>query len=83
MYHQSCGCQNNNPNKMCYQNSQWTNGCPQRQPLVAPKKVCISQQVTPVAQPVICPIECRKINRCMYYPVYYPQYYQTYVNMPY
>lgn len=63
--------------------SDTTNGCPRPQPVVAPRKVCVSQQITPVAQPVICPIECRRVNRCMYYPVYYPQYEQTFVNMPY
>ncbi len=69
MNNQSCGCN--------------INGCPRPQPIVADKKVCVSQQVTPVPQPVICPIECRRVNRCMYYPVYYPQYEQTFVNMPY
>ena len=56
------------------------NGCPRPQPLVAPKRVCVTNQVTCVPQPVICPIECRRVNRCQYYPVFYPQYEQTFVN---
>ena len=48
--------------------------------LVAPKKVCVTNQITPVPQPVICPIECRRVNHCMYYPVFYPAYEQTFVN---
>ncbi len=63
-------------------NNNFMGGCPRPQPIVAPKKVCISQQVTPVPQPVICPIECRRVNRCMYYPVYYPKYEYSYVNVP-
>lgn len=74
----TCGC--NNPVQGC---GCQMNGCPRPQPIVAPKKVCISNQVTPVAQPVICPIECRRVNRCMYYPVYYPQYEQTFVTVPF
>jgi len=58
------------------------NGCPRPQPLVAPRRVCVTNQITPVPQPVICPIECRRVNRCMYFPVFYPQYEQTFVNIP-
>lgn len=80
---QSCGCQANT-NSCGWQNGMNTwgsvNGCPRPQPLVAPRRVCVTQQVTPVPQPVICPIECRRVNRCMYYPVFYPQYEQTFVN---
>lgn len=82
----NCGYMNNMSNQchcmnQCNQNS--FNSCPKPPALVAPRKVCVSQQITPVAQPVICPIECRRVNRCMYYPVFYPQYEQTFVNMPY
>lgn len=93
MYNQSCGCQNScgNTNGSCScnmnQNGWWgegaINGCPRPQPVVAPRRVCVTNQVTPVPQPVICPIECRRVNRCMYYPVFYPQYEQTFVNEPF
>lgn len=73
----SCGC---GCNCHCCDN---INGCPRPQPLVAPRRVCVTNQVTPVPQPVICPIECRRINRCMYYPVFYPQYEQTFMTMPF
>jgi hypothetical protein len=85
----SCDCNMNsmsNCNNNCSQNTMGCgcfNGCPRPQPIVANKRVCVSQQVTPVPQPIICPIECRRVNRCMYYPVYYPRYEQTFVNMPY
>ncbi|MCD7950769.1 MAG: hypothetical protein LUG12_11005 [Erysipelotrichaceae bacterium] len=87
MFPQQCGmnhCQNdmNGPNTMNTTTNNY-NGCPRPQPVVAPKKVCVSNQVTPVAQPVICPIECRRVNHCMYYPVYYPQYEQTFMNVPF
>lgn len=95
MFHQSCensqtcGCSMNNMphNCGCGMNNAsmggcQMNGCPRPQPVVAPKKVCVTNQITPVPQPVICPIECRRVNHCMYYPVYYPQYVQTYVNEP-
>lgn len=81
----SCGCMNT-ATQGCGVNAMGgsgINGCPRPQPIVAPKKVCISNQVTPVPQPVICPIECRRVNRCMYYPVYYPQYEQTYMTVPF
>lgn len=95
MNNQSCGCQNccrqcqeNNRNygqmenmnmsNMCFQPF---NGCPRPQPLVAPRRICVTQQITPVPQKIICPIECRRINRCMYYPVFYPQVEHTFMNM--
>lgn len=86
MFPQQCGmnhCQNeiNESNTMNTSNN--CNGCPRPQPVVAPKKVCVSNQVTPIAQPVICPIECRRVNHCMYYPVYYPQYEQTFMSVPF
>ncbi len=86
MFPQQCGmnhCHNemNESNTMNTSNN--CNGCPRPQPVVAPKKVCISNQVTPIAQPVICPIECRRVNHCMYYPVYYPQYEQTFMSVPF
>lgn len=78
----SCGCQSQGYQGFgCSCNNSYQ-GCPRPQPLVAPKRVCMTQQVTPVPQPVICPIECRRVNRCMYYPVFYPQYVQTFVNEP-
>ncbi len=79
MHNQSFGCQNV-PGMETGEGS--INGCPRPQPLVAPKKVCITNQCTPIPQPVICPIECRRVNRCMYYPVFYPQYQQTFVTIP-
>lgn len=90
MFNQNCFHQN--PNCGCMNNCSCSNhGCnnhssdnayafAQAQPIVAQKKVCVSQKVTPVAQPVICPIECRTINRPMFYPVYYPQYEYTVCN---
>lgn len=50
----------------------------QAQPIVAPKKVCTTFQNQYVEQPVICPVECRRVNNIVYYPRYYPQYEQTY-----
>ena len=46
------------------------------------QQICVTNQITPVAQPVICPSECRRVNHCMYYPVFYPVYEQTFVNAP-
>ena len=90
MYNQSCGCQGMNTRPCGCGNTAGQgcgchcgcsiNGCPRPQPLVAPKRVCVTNQVTCVPQPVICPIECRRVNRCQYYPVFYPQYEQTFVN---
>lgn len=95
MNNQSCGCQNcchqcqeNNQNyeqmdnmNMSNMYFQQFNGCPRPQPLVAPRRVCVTQQITPVPQKIICPIECRRINRCMYYPVFCPQVEHTFMNM--
>jgi len=91
MFNQSCGCSETNQNTCgCNENMMSgggcgcsINGCPRPQPLVAPRRVCVSQQVTPVPQPVICPIECRRVNRCMYYPVFYPQYEHSFMTVPY
>lgn len=80
----SCQC-----NRSCFQNcSQMTGSCcqgsaygafhSQVQPIVAPKKVCTTFQNQYVEQPVICPIECRRVNNIVYYPRYYPQYEETY-----
>lgn len=87
-FHQNTGCHMNNCGCMntCGGMNSCGNGqmgCPRPQPIVAPKKVCVSQQVTRVPQPVICPIECRRVNHCEYYPVFYPQYEQTFVNEPF
>ena len=92
MFNQSCGCQSQTPNMETGNQNMMNpsfgngcdsvNGCPRPQPLVAPKRVCVSNQVTPVPQPVICPIEYRRVNRCMYYPVFYPQYEHTFVTLP-
>lgn len=90
MFNQSCGCQGMNTNTCGCQNltqsgcgmNETVGGCPRPQPLVAPRRVCVTNQMTPVPQPVICPIECRRVNRCMYYPVFYPQYEQTFVTIP-
>ena len=30
-----------------------------------------------VEQPIICPIECRRVNNIVYVPRYYPRYEQT------
>lgn len=79
----TCGCGCNNMNTCQNMNSCCMNGCPRPQPLVAPKRVCVTNQVTPVPQPVICPIECRRVNRCMYYPVFYPRYEQTFMTVPF
>lgn len=77
-----CGCHMNLANNMNMTSSH-CGCCPRPQPLVAPRRVCVSQQITPVPQPVICPIECRRINRCMYYPVFYPQYEHTFMTVPF
>lgn len=85
MFNQQCQgqCQNNCHCQMNMNNQSHHCGCPRPQPLVAPKKVCITNQITPVPQPVICPIECRRVNQCMYYPVFYPQYEQTFMTVPF
>lgn len=80
----SCQC-----NHSCFQNfSQMAGQCCCKsncgysqsgvQPIVAPKKVCTSFHNQYVEQPVICPIECRRVNNVIYYPRYYPQYEETY-----
>ncbi len=80
----TCGCGCNNMNSCNNMNGcDSVNGCPRPQPLVAPRRVCVTNQVTPVPQPVICPIECRRVNRCMYYPVFYPRYEQTFMTVPF
>ena len=45
--------------------------------MVAPKKVCTTFQNQYVEQPIICPIECRRVNNIVYVPRYYPRYEQT------
>ena len=47
------------------------------QPIIAPKKVCTTFQNQYVEQPIICPIECRRVNNIVYVPRYYPRYEQT------
>ena len=78
---QGCGC-GMNPGMQGGCGDASINGCPRPQPLVAPRKVCVTNQITPVPQPIICPIECRRVNRCMHYPVFIPQYEQTFVTIP-
>lgn len=76
-----CGCQQSCCG--CQQNScgfqQSSCGCPfsRPRPIFAPKRVCTSFQNQFVEQPVICPIECRRVNNIVYVPRYYPQYEQT------
>lgn len=52
-------------------------GYMQPQPIVAPKRVCTTFQNQYVEQPIICPIECRRVNNIIYVPRYYPRYEQT------
>ena len=56
-------------------NSNWNGNCPR--PLVAPTRVCTTCQNQYVEQPVICPIECRRVNNVVLVPRYYPRYVQT------
>ncbi len=77
--HYQCDNQFNSCNGCMNQNFEFSSP----QPIVADKKVCVTQRITPVAQPVICPIECRTINRPLLYPVYYPQYVHTVCNQPF
>lgn len=63
-----------------YSNGYPFNGTPRANPIVAPKRVCISNQTQFVEQPVICPVECRRVNNVVYYPKYYPNYYYTTCN---
>lgn len=69
-------------NQMNSSNDQ-INGCPRPQTLIAPRRVCVTNQITPVPQHIICPIECRRVNHCMRYPVFCPQYEQTFMTMPF
>lgn len=48
-------------------------------PIMAPKKVCMSQSCRYVEQPIICPIECRHVQNIVPVPRYYPRYEQTFV----
>lgn len=65
----SCQCQKNN-DQYFFNNFQVP-------PIIAPKKVCTTFQNQYVEQPIICPIECRRINNIIYVPKYYPRYEQT------
>lgn len=73
----NCSSMNGN----CWNNMNWQSGCgcsiSRPNPIVAPKKVCTTFQNQCVEQPVICPIECRRINNVVYVPRYYPQYEHT------
>lgn len=73
MYNNKCNCGCGNAASAMSANI----GCPA--PVVAPKKVCVSQSNRYVEQPVICPIECRHVQNLVYFPRYYPRYEQTYV----
>lgn len=90
MFNQCC-----NSNAMNWNQGQWNtnmgqftntcccqNGCQRPDVLVAPRRVCVTNQVTPVPQRVICPIENRRINHCMTYPVFVPQVENTFMTMP-
>lgn len=73
MYNNRCNC-------MCGNSRYDSMGCPPiccPAPIVAPKKVCVSQSRACVEQPVICPIENRHIRNVVYYPRYYPTYEQS------
>ena len=91
MFNQCCSHNSNNWDQTQWNNNmhQWTNsgtcqnGCSNPEVLVAPRRVCVTNQITPVPQKVICPIECRKINHCMTYPVFVPQYENTFMTMPF
>jgi hypothetical protein len=67
----NCGCGNNTAMPS-------GNACTPN-PVIAPKKVCVSQSNRYIEQPVICPIEHRHIQNLVYYPRYYPRYEQTFV----
>ena len=90
MFNQCC-----NSDSMNWNQGQWSNdmtqfnntgtcqsGCQMPNVLVAPRRVCVTNQVTPVPQKIICPIENRRINHCMTYPVFVPQYENTFMTMP-
>ena len=83
----SCNCQQNtccngqygnfdNNGYANYFNSNIGNGFTP-QPIIAPKKVCTTFQNQYVEQPIICQIECRRVNNIVYVPRYYPRYEQT------
>lgn len=73
MFNQSnCGC-----NCGCGCNV-GNNGC-SLTPIMAPRKVCMSQSCRYVEQPIICPIECRHVENIVPVPRYYPKYEQTFV----
>lgn len=67
----NCGCNNEGNGFTC------CNGCLRANPIVAPKRVCIMNQTQMVEQPVICPVECRRVNNVVFYPRYYPNYFHT------
>ena len=86
MFNQCC-----NNNSMNWNQGQWntdvnqfhnTGGCQMPETLVAPRRVCVTNQITPVPQLIICPIENRRVNHCMTYPVFVPQYENTFMTMP-
>lgn len=77
MYNQSnCGCGCNSG--FCGGNGC---GCNNRlTPIMAPRKVCVTQSCRYVEQPIICPIECRHVQNVVPVPRYYPRYEQTFVS---
>lgn len=48
-------------------------------PIMAPRRVCVTQSCRYVEQPIICPIECRHVQSVVPVPRYYPRYEQTFV----
>lgn len=70
----SCNCNQTNDYGPYFQGG---GGCNQPQPIIAPKRVCTTFQNQYVEQPIICPIECRRVNNIIYVPRYYPRYEQT------
>lgn len=64
-------------NNQCCQQSCCSCQCGRPRPIFAPKRVCTTFQNQYVEQPVICPIECRRVHNIVYVPRYYPQYEQT------
>lgn len=50
-----------------------SNAC-QPQPIVMPTQVLTRQRVSFVEQPIICPVECRTVNRVILVPRYYRAY---------
>jgi len=55
------------------------NDC-QIQPIVMPTQVLTKQRICFMEQPIICPVECRTINRVVLVPRYYRAWSQTCVN---